>query len=115
MKISLCGSKKAVVICVALSTSLACADPQSKAHWSVPPHAKISGIARGTLAGYENHRDVQYCRDFSLSEQQVLAFLRNAKPISPHERHYDFDWSPCVVRGKLISDKDEATWEISAT
>ncbi len=109
------GARTAVLICAALGVTLARAAPQSEARWSLPPHAKISSIEKGILAGYENHPDVRYCHDFSLSEQQVRAFFRNSKLIGPNEQHYDYDWSPCVVRGRLVSDKDEATWEISAT
>lgn len=84
-------------------------------HWSLPEVAKVSDLTPGTIKGYENHPDVRFCGDFRLSEMQVLEFLRKARQITQKEQHDEFDWSPCVMRGRVLLGKEEAKWEISAT
>jgi hypothetical protein len=81
----------------------------------MPKEAQIERVEVGVQRGFEQHKDVNDCRDFALTEQQIRSFLANARVITRMEEHDQFDWAPCVVRGTLKWRKGQARFEISAT
>ncbi len=63
----------------------------------------------------DSQSDIDACRNFSLTEQQVRNYFKNAKIISREAWHYEYLWSPCYVRGTLIKKGRAYNWEISTT
>lgn len=43
------------------------------------------------------------CSEFVRTADEARAFLLNARVISPHERHYEFDQYHCEVTGTVIT------------
>lgn len=97
-------------ICIVFSSASLAQDR----HWPVPKGAMIHEVATGIIAGYENHPDVLACRGFTLTPEQILALFHHARVVNFHELHYEFDWAPCIVTGKMSWGKEVVTWQISA-
>lgn len=102
---------RSVGMAMALSV---CSCRAEEKHWPVPEDARIAGITAGIVKGSEGNPDVLACRDFTLTEQQVLAVLRNARVLDAYSLHYEFDWAPCVVTGTIAWGNEKAVWQISA-
>ena len=90
------------------------AAPATAATWHSPAKLAVSRILRGVCQGCEGDRDIEHCRDFSLSRAQVRTLLARARSINGQEFHHEFDWAPCVVRGVARWDHTEVGFEISA-
>jgi hypothetical protein len=63
--------------------------------------------------GQDEHRDVNFCKDFSLTDEQAALFFSKAKIISSEETHF-YMWFPCWVRGKAEIDRKPISWKIRA-
>lgn len=80
----------------------------------MPKGAQATAVEAGVQRGYEAHGDVERCRDFILTKRQVRLFLDHARVITPREEHDQFNWAPCVARGKIEWASGEARFEIDA-
>ena len=65
-------------------------------------------------AGAIDSPDAKDCATFSLSNAAARKFLRKAVVITPNERHYEFLWSPCFVKGRAIIGGRPASWRIES-
>lgn len=79
-----------------------------------PREARVLSVAPAIRAGFEDHRDVPLCRDFTLSPHEVRVFLREARVVNAMEANEAFDWAPCVVRGEAESASGRLAFEITA-
>lgn len=87
--------------------------------WSVPRDARIEKLEARIEEGHENDYMKEHCDYFTLTAEETLVYLRSAQPLPMEEVHERVDWTPCIVRGTLVSGKGkrrkEVRFDISAT
>ena len=62
----------------------------------------------------ESASDSKLCRGFRLSHAAASKILKHAVVITPNERHYQFLWSPCFVKGVATVGGRPVQWRIEA-
>lgn len=98
------------LLLVAMGTAAA----ESPPVWQFPEHALIGEVTRGVCEGCAKNRDVEDCRDFTLTRTQVRTLLSRAQPITQQQLTQYYQGSPCLVRGTARWDETEIRFEISA-
>jgi hypothetical protein len=104
----------------ATSTILACSNPpaprvETPLAGGAPKILEISGPvydptgARGDGPGLEAE-----CRRWSLTREQAGTFFRLSQPITGEQKHHEFYYLPCSIRGRLQSDGHTWDFEINA-
>jgi hypothetical protein len=72
--------------------------------------AAISDITQNIIAP---GTDPVVCGYFSLSEKQVMRYMRQAREVVSHTYTQELDYAPCSVTGKLeLKSGITATWRI---
>ncbi len=109
-----------LVMITALAVMAACAlgaappAPPAPPAWRFSRSAKIGKLSRGLCEGCKADRDADYCRDFTLTTEQVRELLSRAEPITQQQFTQYYQFAPCVVRGTATWHRTKIRFEISA-
>lgn len=71
----------------------------------LPTFTTVKDLSRGS-----DNAD-SFCKSFTLSDTEVLAFFNNAKEVSGMVIHYEYDYLPCYVKGKITTTQSGAHTE----
>ena len=65
--------------------------------------------------GANSQTEKNRCEDFSLSEEDVGEFFKKMQPISRFDYMHLFDYSPCLVEGRMVfQDGRKGSWSIDS-
>jgi len=82
---------------------------------SAPVRGIVATDVRVIEAGTnESSRDAKLCSGFALTEAEANQYFANAKTTTAAERHYEYSWAPCYVRGTAIINGSAVQWEVEA-
>lgn len=58
--------------------------------------------------------DTTICKEWNLTETEIIKIIESAKPISGPDWHYMFDYLPCRIEGKLKQADNEFDLSINS-
>jgi hypothetical protein len=77
-------------------------------------HLSAIKQVRVVATGASESLDAKQCLTFTLSNSAATTFLKKAVVITSNERHYQFLWSPCFVKGTAMVGSRPVQWKIEA-
>ncbi|WP_242104107.1 MULTISPECIES: hypothetical protein [unclassified Lysobacter] len=104
----------------ATSTILACSNPpapraETPLAGGAPEILEISApVYDPTGARGDGPRLEAECKRWSLTREQAGTFFRLSQPITGEQKHHEFYYLPCSIRGRLRSDGHSWDFEINA-